>query len=563
VKSKRILAALLTLSLSASVALVGCGKADNAKGGATGDKTAAGMDKEQYLNGILTSEPKSLDASKATDVNSSDVLVNCMEGLTRVEQGEDGKDVIKAAGAEKWEANEDKTVWTFHLRDYQWSDGKAVTADDFVYAITRSLDPKVGSTYAFILYPLKNAQAFNAGKAKVEEVGVKAVDAKTVQFTLEKACPYFLDLTYFKVMFPQRKDIVEAQGDKYGTEANTMVFCGPYVLKNWMHQSKMELEKNPNYWDKASVKLEKLTLNIIKDETARMNSLYNGSIDYAGVTKQEWIEKLKATNKFDVIKANTPGANYEFFNQKDKYFANAKIRQAFSLATDREDRIKILFRGLGQPAYGFCPPTLQIGGEDFRTKVGVEPLKAFKDANKDAKALLIAGLKEIGADPDPAKATFTYLQSGTTAREREFAEYDQQMYKRNLGIDLKMEYVEWPVFQKRTEEMDYQIAGMAWIGDYNDPNTFFDMWVTGAGIVPTGWSNAKYDSLIKQASETTDANKRTELFKQAEQILVVDEAVISPSLYRVKNTFRAKYAKRVMTPLFGAQDFKYAYTQGR
>ncbi len=562
-KSKKILAALLTLSLSASVALVGCGKANTAKDGAAGNTPAAGIDKEQYLNGILTSEPKTLDATLATDVNSSDVLVNCMEGLTRVEQGEDGKDVIKAAGAEKWETNEDKTVWTFHLRDYQWSDGKPVTANDFEYAIKRALNPAVGSTYAFILFPLKNAQAYNAGKAKVEEVGVKATDAKTLQFTLDKPCPYFLDLTYFKVMFPQREDIVKAQGDKYGTEANTMVFCGPYVLKNWAHQSKMEFEKNPNYWDKDSVKLEKLSLNIIKEETARMNSLFNGTVDYAAVTKQEWIEKFNSTGKFNVLKANTPGTNYVFFNQKNKYFANAKIRQAFSLAVDREERVKILNRGLAQPAYGFCPPTLQIGGEDFRAKVGVEPLKAFKDANKDAKALLIAGLKEIGADPDPAKNTFTYLQSGTDAITRENAEYDQQMYKKNLGIDLKMEYVEWPVFQKRTDEMDYQIAGMAWIGDYNDPNTFFDMWMTGANIVPTGWSNAKYDDLLKQAAATTDPAKRTDLFKQAEQILVVDDAVISPLAYRMKNTFRYKYVNKVMTPLFGAQDFKYAYTQGR
>ena len=562
-KSKKILATLLTLSLSSSIALIGCGKTIDVKNGAAEEKAAAGMDSEQYLNGILTSEPKSLDPSKATDVNSSDVLVNVMEGLTRIEQDENGKDVIKAAGAKEWKSNEDKTVWTFHLRDYKWSDGKQVTAEDFVYAITRSLNPKVGSTYAFILYPLKNAQAYNAGKAKVEELGVKALDAKTIEFTLEKTCPYFLDLTYFKVMFPQRKDIVEAQGDKFGTEANTMVFCGPYVLKSWIHQSKMDLEKNPDYWDKGSVKLEKLTLNIIKDETARMNSLLSGSIDYALVTKQEWIEKFNATGKFNVIKKNEPGTNFMFFNKKDKYFANTKIRQAFSLATDREDRLEILYRGLGQPSYGLVPPTLQIGGEDYRTKVHIEPLKAFKEANKDAKALLIEGLKEIGADPDPSKATFTYLQSGTTAREREFAEFDQQMYKKNLGIDLKMEYVEWPVFQKRTDEMDYQIAGMAWIGDYNDPNTFFDMWVTGAGMVPTGWSNAKYDDLIKQAAETTEAEKRTELFKQAEQILLVDDAVIAPTLYRVKNTFRAKYAKRVMTPLFGAQDFKYSYTEGR
>ena len=325
----------------------------------------------------------------------------------------------------------------------------------------------------------------------------------------------------------------------------------------------MEFEKNPTYWDKDAVKLDKLTLNIIKDETARMNSLFNGSLDTAAVTKQEWIEKLDGTDKFEVIKANEPGTNYMFFNQEDKYFKNLKIRQAFSLATDREERLAVLFRGLGQPAYGWAPPTLQIGGEDFRDKVGVEPLKALKEANPDAKALLIEGLKEIGEDPDPSKATFSYLQSGTTAREREFAEYDQQMYKKNLGIELKMEYVEWPVFQKRTDEMDYQIGGMAWIGDYNDPNTFFDMWITGANMTPTGWTDAKYDDLIKQAGATVDPEVRTKAFKEAEQMLVVDAAVIAPTMYRVKNTYRAKYLKRVMKPLFGAQDFKYSYTEGR
>ena len=125
-----------------------------------------------------------------------------------------------------------------------------------------------------------------------------------------------------------------------------MVFCGPFILKNWAHQSKMEFEKNPTYWDKDSVKLEKLTLNIIKDETARMNSLSNGTIDYAVVTKQEWIEKFNATGKFNVIKANEPSASYVLFNQKDKYFKNPKIRQAFSLAVDREERVKVLYRGL-------------------------------------------------------------------------------------------------------------------------------------------------------------------------------------------------------------------------
>jgi len=569
VKTKRLMATLLTLSLTASIALVGCGKkVEDPKTDPVKPDTTVKMDSVQYLNGILTSEPKSLDPTLATDVNASDVLVNCMEGLTRIEQGEDGKDTIKEAGASKWETNADKTVWTFHLRDYNWSDGKPVTANDFEFAIKRALNPEVGSTYSFILFPIKNAVAYNSKKAKAEEVGVKAIDAKTLEFTLEKPCPFFLDLTYFKVMYPQREDIVKAQGDKFGTEANTLVFNGPFVLKNWAHQSKMEFEKNPTYWDKDSVKLEKLTLNIIKEETARMGSLLNGTIDYAAVTKKEWIEKFDASGKFNVIKANTPGTNYMFFNQgskekPSKYLSNAKIRQAFSLAVDREERIKIVNRGLAQPAYGWCPPTLQIGGEDFRTKVAVEPLKKFKEANPDAKTLLIAGLKELGLDPDPSKHSIKYLQSGTDALTRENAEYDQQMYKKNLGINIEMEYVEWPVFQKRTDELDYEIGGMAWIGDYNDPNTFFDMWMAGANIVPTGWKNAKYDEILNKAADTIDPEVRTKLFQEAEQLLVVDEAVIAPLAYRMKNTFRYKYLNRVMTPLFGAQDFKYSYTQGR
>jgi oligopeptide transport system substrate-binding protein len=562
VKTKRLMATLLTLSLTASVALVGCGKNEAKKDDSKPADTAK-MDKVQFVNGVMISEPKSLDPSIATDAVASEALVNCMEGLTRIEQDKDGKDVIKEAGAEKWETNADKTVWTFHLRDYKWSDGKPVTAKDFEFAIKRALDPKVGSTYAFILFPIKNAQQYNASKAKVDEVGIKAKDDKTLEFTLEKACPYFLDLTYFKVMYPQREDIVKAQGDKFGTESNTLVFNGPFILKNWAHQSKMEFEKNPTYWDKDSVKLEKLTINIIKDETARMNSLFNGSIDQGAVGKAEWVDKFTKTGKFDVLKKNDPSASYTHFNQKDKYFKNVKIRQAFSLAIDREQELKILYRGLGQPAYGWCPPTLQIGGQDFREKVAIEPLKKFKDEHPDAKALLIEGLKEEGLDPDPAKMVVTALQSGTTARDREVAEFNQQEYKKTLGIEMKAEYVEWPIFQKRTDAFEYQLASVAWGGDYNDPNTFFDMFMTGANIVATGWSNPKYDDLIKKAADTTDADKRTEYFKQAEQILVVDDAVIAPIYYRMKNTFRSKFLKNVMSPLFGQNDYKYAYTEGR
>ncbi|WP_035291442.1 peptide ABC transporter substrate-binding protein [Clostridium sp. KNHs214] len=556
-KSKKMLALLVTASVVASTALIGCGS--GSKDSASGSK----MDKEQYLNLVLQAEPKTLDPSKGSDTYSSVVLTQVMEGLTRIEQDENGKDVIKPAGAEKWEHNENGTEWTFHLRDYQWSDGKKVTAKDYEYGIKRTLDPKTGSTYAFLLSPIKNADEFNKGKAAADTVGVKAVDDKTLKITLKQPCAYFVDLTYFKVMHPQRQDIIEKAGEKYGSEANTMVFCGPFTIKEWTHQNQVVLEKNDKYWDKDKVKLSKATYKIIKDQNAMYNSLYNGELDSAGVSKPEWIKKFDATGKFQNIKGYVPTTNYTFFNTKDKLFSNTNVRKAFSLAITREDMANVIFHGVAEAAYGWCPPSLQIGGKEFREAVGEQPIKKLAAENKDPKELLVKGLKELGMDPDPTKLSVKVLESGTSQWQRTYAEYEQQMFKKVLGVNVKAEYAEWPVFQKRTDELDYQIAGAAWTGDYNDPNTFFDMWVTGAGVVQNGWSNKKYDDLIKKAQATMDEKQRLEAYKEAEKILLSDEAVIAPTIYQRRNTYRAKYVKNLMSPLFGTGDIKYAYTEGR
>ncbi|HAG45137.1 MAG TPA: peptide ABC transporter substrate-binding protein [Clostridium sp.] len=564
-KSKRILAALLTVSLAASIALVGCGKKEDEKSaeGNNNETSEVKMDKEQYLNVLLQAEPKSLDPSKSSDRYSSEVLTNVMESLTRIQTNEEGKDVITPGMAEKWEVSEDNLTWTFHLRDAKWSDGQPVTAEQFVYGITRTLDPKTASDYAFLLYPIKNAVAYNADKAKVEDVGVKAVDEKTLEFTLERPCSYFLDLTYFKVMEPQRKDIIEQHGDKYGTEASTMVFCGPFTIKEWVHNNKVELVKNPEYWDVENVKLEKATMKIIKEEASRMNELYNGSLDMTAVTKQEWIDKLDKTGNYDVIKGYDGSATYMFFNQNDKYFKNAKIRKAFTIAMDREGMSNTLYRGLSEPAKAWCPPAVQIGEVEFREKVKSELLEDLKKDNADPKALLVEGLKELGLDPDPSKHTIQFIQSGTSARDKEFAEFEQENFKAVLGITVQPEYCEWAVFQSRTDSGDYAIASQAWSGDYNDPNTFFDLWTSNSGMNRTGWENSKYDELIKKASETQDSEERAKIFAEAEKILIYEDAAISPGVWRFKNTYVRKYVKGYSRPAFGSMNLKNVYTDGR
>ncbi|MGL4731815.1 MAG: peptide ABC transporter substrate-binding protein [Clostridium sp.] len=566
-KSKRLLAALLTISLGTSIFMVGCGNSKDESGAESkGEKTEANtkIDEDQYLNVFIGAEPKTLDPSKATDTISAAVLGNTMEALTRLEVDENGNDKIVPGGAESWETSEDGLTWKFKMRDMNWSDGKKVTVDDYIYGITRTLDKKTGSTYAYLLYPIKNAYAFNTGKAKAEDLGIKKVDDSTLEITLESPCSYFLELTYFKVMQPQRRDVVEKNGDKYGSETETLLFTGPYMISDWVHQNKVELVKNPEYWDKDSVKLDKVTMKIIKDESARMNELANGSLDLAGVSKPEWIKRLDETNEFEVKKGYDGTAWYIGYNFNDKYFKNAKIRKAFTYAMDREGMSKTLFRNLAEPATAWCPPGIQINGEEYRKQVTfnfIDELK--KEGTTDAKELLIEGLKEEGMDPDPSKHTFNYLGEGTDARSKEFGDFMQQNFKQALGVNVEVEYVEWPVFQEKTNKLQYQMAHKGWMGDYNDPNTFFDMWLSDAGMAPNGWASEKYDELIKKAGKITNQEERLKLFEQAERLLLVDEAVIGPTVFRFRNTYVRKYIKNYMSPTWGQIELKHTYTTGR
>ncbi|GAA0784562.1 peptide ABC transporter substrate-binding protein [Hathewaya limosa] len=558
-KSKKILSVILSMVLLGSSTMIGCGggkKSDDK------DAAAKGPDKDQYLNVLLGSEPKSLDGSKASDVYATYLLNEVSEGLARVKMV-DGKKVNEPAGAEKWDISKDNMEWTFHLRDNKWSDGKPVTAQDYEYSLKRTLDPKTGSTSSYLLYPIKNAEKCNCGKAKLDEVGIKAVDDKTLKITLEKPTAYFIDLLGNKCMLPQRKDIVEKYKDEYGTQKDKLVYCGPFVLDNWVHNNKAELKKNENYWDAKNVKLQKITMKIMKQESSRMGELQTGAIDMANVSTPQYVDKFKKTGKFDITKDYDGRITYDFYNQKDKYFKNAKIRKAFALSGNREGVCKTLFKGLAEPATGFCPAQVQIGDEEFRKAVGENYLEKLKAENPDPKKLLIEGLKEVGADPDPAKMNVTMLQAGTDPSSKEFAEFDQERLNKKLGINLKIEYVEWPIFAKRTDDMDYQFAGMGMSGDYDDPMTYFESFRLVGGNVPTGWQNKQYDELLSKTSNTADNKERLKYFKEAEKLLLYDDCVVSPKVFPMRQTFTRKYVKGVIIKQFGPTEYKYAYTEGR
>lgn len=526
-------------------------------------KVAQEKTEKQELNLFLSNEPKTLDISRSTDVSSSEVLVMVNEGLVGAIADENGKETIVGAGAESWNTSEDGLTWTFNLRkDAKWADGKPVTAKDYYYGITRTLDPKVGSGYAFILFPIKNAKSYNDGKVALDEVGIKMKDDYTLEITLENPTPYFIDLAYFKVMYPQRQDVVEKYGEAYGSEGNQLLGNGPYILKEWVHNNKVVLEKNSNYWDKDSFKIDKINMLIVADENSRMNLIASGQVDIGVADKPEWIKQFMDSGDFYNSRRYALGTNYNTFNTTSRYFKNKKIRQAFTVALDREEINRVMFNGNFDGAYGWVSKGIQIGPEEYRTLVP-GPLKKLIEENPDPRALLVEGLKELGEDPDPSKMTVTYLSSGTSSWSRKFSELLQQMLKEKLGVDLKAEFVEWPVYQKRNDELDYEMGGQSWIGDYNDPNTFLDMWTSYAGIVANGWKNPEYDRLLEAAGKTSDQKKRLEYFRQAENILLYEDTAISPTLYRVKNRYIRKYVKGFNPTTVAPYNYKGVYIEGR
>ena len=561
-RNKKLLALSMAVLLIV-LSLVGCGGKATDKADKPGDAPdVSNIDKDQYLTVILGSEPSTLDASKGSDSYSNTVLNNVLEPLTRLEEDADLNNILTPAGADSWDHNDDGTVWTFKIRDAVWSDGVAVRAQDYEYGIKRSLLPDTASPYAFLLSPIKNADKVNRGDVSVDELGVKSLDDKTLEITLESPTPYFLELTYQRVMLAQRQDIVESNGDKYGTELETLVYNGPFTLTDWVHNSELVLTRNDQYWDKDKVKLQTINLKIIQDENAVYSSLENNSVDQAVANKTEWKEKFMKNEDLDHIEVVLPTTFFMFFNTQDAMFKNANIRKAFSAAINREELADVIFYGVNAPAYGWVPPSIALGDKEYRSLVE-SPVEKLVKENPDPKKLLIKGLEELGMDTNPANVTVKISLGSTDQWFRTYGEYLQQMYIKNLGINFEIEQMEWPVFNGNVEKGDFQIGYMAWGADFNDPISMLALLKSDAAAIGTGWVNARYDELIDLSAKEMDPDKRLEYFREAEFILMYEEAAITPVVYPRQNVFRYKYVNDLGVTPFGTAGYKYGFTTGR
>lgn len=526
--TKRI-SLLLALILMLSIFLVACG---------------SGSKEEQILRLNNFSEPGYFHPGLARGTHDSWVLEHIMEGLTK--KGPDGS--IQPGMAKEWKVSDDGLTYTFTLRDAKWSNGDPVTAHDFEYAWKYALSPEAASEYAYQLFYIKNGEEYNAGKATADEVAVKALDDKTLEVTLTAPTGYFLELLSFYTYYPINKNVASQNPDWY-KEAATYVSNGPFYLAEWNHNENIVIKKFKDYYDKDLIKLEEIHFAIVADETTMWQMYQTGDLDHAYPLPSEVIPTLVDDPEY----SSPPDLATYYYNINTTLpgLKNKKIRKALALAIDREAIVTHVTQGGQMPASSLTPPGIPDVTGDFKENTGV----LYSYDPETAKQLFAEGLKEEGLSG--LSVTLLY---NTSTLHKSVAEAVQQMWKETLGVNVELEVVDFQVKLDREVALDFEISRAGWIGDYIDPMTFMDMFVTGGGNNNTGWSNAEYDRLIAEAKATADNTVRMANMHRAEEILA-DEMPIIPIYYYTKPQMLKSYVKGVYYPVNRYPQFQYAYIE--
>lgn len=555
---KKMISLLLAATMALSLAACGSKEADGETETTETTETTEESSGEKILR-LSGGNPETLDSIIGTSGDSVGVIREVQEGLIRFNK-KDGEDILEPAGAEKWETSEDGLTWTFTLRDYNWSDGVPVKAEDYVYAFQRMFEPDMASAGVQFFMSLENAQEIIDGTKGVEELGVSAPDDKTVVFKLTKPVTYFDMILGSPVAFPLRKDVVEKYGDKYGSDKDSLVYSGPFVVEEWIPANKVVLAKNDAYWDKDNVKLDKVELIHIEDDTSAMTMLKNGELDaYSG--NAQWEEEILATGDFELQEAPFPAGMRDIFNLDTPLLKSPKVRLALTLAKDREELNNTLFDGYYEPAYGWIMPAMTCQGDNFRAAAG-DPLKEAAEENPDLEALFKEGLKEEGLNPDEQQ-TLTILLGDSSAGSQTAGELYKSMIEEKLPITIELEYcTDNTDFMQRRKEGNFEMTFLHMNGaEYDDPSVFLNMYLTGVAANEGHYSNEKYDEIIMKAENSTDAEERMNLFIEAEKIMLVEDPAISPTVYWNQNFFVSKKVKNLSAPAWIPFGFEYKYAE--
>ncbi len=544
-------------SVTCLAMLVGCGS-----GGSAGAN-------EITIN--LVAEPPEMDSILTTSSGSMNVLRHCVEGLVSL----DANDEAVPGMAESWDVSDDQKTYTFHLRKgAKWSNGEEVTAKDFVFAWNQHFNARTGAPYAST-WMTKIAGAediFNATAEKVdpkdeksdykmaeadipkymeEHAGWKAIDDYTFQVTFTGPFQYAVVLMAFPSFFPVNQKAYEEAGgnNNYGTDADKLAYNGPFTITSWAHEDSIVLEKNPDYWNAKNIKLDKITMRMIGQETTAINEFNNGSIDMIGLTGDN-IKQFKNAQGFD-----DGGAWYFEFNSKVNPFNNAKVRKALTLGVDAQAMIDTIVKNDSKVATTFTPPAVAQG--EFTEYCGDLFKHITNNDYSEAKALLEEGLKEEGLTV--AEFSPELLCDDSSAAKQQ-AEFLQAQLKEHLGVTLNIRQVTYNARLDAMDQGDFEIVFAGWSPDYNDPMTYLDMWVTGNGNNHGKWSNAEYDKIIKEASQIADKDAYYAKLKEAEEILA-EECPIGFIYDRQTSYVTSDRLKGVVRTAFQDINLNYAYIE--
>ena len=526
---------LILLLATMTVAIGGC---------STGKKTAV----SSHLRYALSAEPESIDPRMSTSLSAATVQAQLFEGLMTLDE----KNLPVAAAAEKWEVSADGRTYIFTLRaGLKWSNGDSVTARDFEYAWKTGLDPELASPNAYMLYCLKNGEAYATKKTDASQVGVRAKDDRTLEVELERPTAYFLSLTAFHAYYPLHAKTVTANS-KWASQPQTVIGNGPFKLTTWVKSSRMELAKNDQYWDAAKVKSAKMELFLLDNSSTALSMFESGQLDMGDSIPPSEVPRLMKDGKVKIYPFLA--TFYVSFQTAKPPFDNPKVRRAFSLAIDRTAITDKLLRGGQVPALAFVPPGIANGvpGEDFRGKGG--SLLKDNDAATARTLLAEAGFPEGRGFPP---VTFLY---NTSESNKMVAEALQEMWKKNLGVQVEVSNQEWKVYWDSLDRHNFQMARESWSGDYPDPLTFLDLFVSGGSNNAPDYRNPAYDKLIAEAQNGIDPSRRMQALHAAEKILM-DEAVISPVFFQTNPVLIRSQVKGVLRSILGVPYLKEAYLE--
>ena len=588
---KKTLSLLLSLVFVVSL-LAGCGNPGTAPATPTPDANpetsgtpapegtpapSAGGPFEITLN--IASEPQSIDPALNSAVDGAIMLGHMFEGLMKWKDsevetpGSDGTCTnaeLTEGQAESYEkvVNDDGTVtYTFKIRsDARWSDGKPVTAGDFVYSWQRLVTPETAADYNYMIDSVVNANEIMAGDMDPTELAVSAPDDSTFVVTLTSDLPYFLEVCAFPATFPVRQDVTTKEdgtpNDQWTFDVASYLSNGPYKLTAWNHNSEIVMEPNEQYYDVANLGPDKITFKLMDDQNAMLSGFNSGELDFIEDVPQAELPDLIASGDLKIV--DYIGTYYVCYQTQKAPFDDPRVRQAFTLAVDRTFIVDKVTQAGQVPANGFVPAGVYDAagstGDDFRTVGGAYySIEGDADYSYEANCEKARELLAEAGYPNGENFPVVEYLYNTSDAHKAVAEALQNMWETELGVKVTLNNQEWAVFLQTRKDGNYSIARNGWIADYNDPMSFLDMWLTGGGNNDAQYANADYDAKIQEAKNTTDPAARMKLMHEAENIIMGQDWALNPLyFYTQKYMLSDRVGGMFYTPL-GYFFFSYAH----